>query len=238
MLVIGAGEMAEETLRYLKDEGAQSIVVVNRSLERAQRLAAEWGGTARPFDELDHWLSAADVIVSTTGATEPIVDLARFRAARQTSDGKPVFILDLATPRDFAPAVADVDENVFLYDLEALRATCDQNRRQRVREIERARHIIAEETDRFLHDIYHKATGPIISQLRAGWRKVCQDELDQLFSRFSQLDAEERRGIERTVERIVNKLLHPPLEALRDEARKGTPQGLLDAVKRLFFSNE
>lgn len=238
VLVIGAGEMAEETLRYLKDEGAESIVVVNRSLERAQRLAAEWGGTARPFDDLDKWLAAADVIVSTTGAAQPIVDVPRFRAARAASEKKPVFILDLATPRDFAPAVADIDENVFLYDIEALQATCESNRKQRVREIERARRIVEEETDQFLHDIYHKATGPIISQLRAGWRKVCQDELDQLFAKLDRLDANERRGIERTVERIVNKLLHPPLEALRDEARKGTPHGLMDALRRLFFTGE
>jgi glutamyl-tRNA reductase len=238
VVVIGAGEMAEETLRYLKDEGAHSIVVVNRSLERAERLAAQWGGTARPFEELDTWLAQADVIVSATGAAEPIVDVNRFQAARAASDGKPVFILDLATPRDFAPAAADIDENVFLYDIEALQATCDQNRRQRVREIERARRIVEEETERFLHDIYHKATGPIISQLRAGWRKVCQDELGQLFSKYDRLDAEERKGIERTVERIVNKLLHPPLEALRDEARKGTPHGLVEALKRLFFTGQ
>jgi glutamyl-tRNA reductase len=238
VLVIGAGEMAEETLRYLKDEGAREIVVVNRSLERGQRLATEWGGAARPFDELDQWLGRADVIVSTTGAPQPIVDVARFRAARAGADGKPVFIIDLATPRDFAPGVADIDENVFLYDIEALQATCEQNRRQRTGEIERARRIVAEETDRFLHDIYHKATGPIISQLRAGWRKVCQDELDQLFAKHQALDADERRGIERTVERIVNKLLHPPLEALRDEARKGTPHGLMEALKRLFFTGE
>jgi glutamyl-tRNA reductase len=238
VLVIGAGEMAEETLRYLKDEGAQAIVVVNRSLERAQRLAADWGGTARPFDELDTWLAQADVVVSTTGAARPIVDVARFKSVRAASDGKPVFILDLATPRDFAPQVGDVDENVFLYDIESLQATCDQNRRERVGEIERARRIIEEETDRFLHDIYHKATGPIISQLRAGWRKVCQDELDQLFSKFNRLEADERQGIERTVERIVNKLLHPPLEALRDEAREGTPHSLVDAIKRLFFTGQ
>jgi glutamyl-tRNA reductase len=238
VVVIGAGEMAEETLRYLKDEGAQEIVVINRSLDRGQRLASEWGGTPHPFEELDAWLARADVIVSTTGAVQPIVDVPRFRAARAVAGGKPVFILDLATPRDFAPAVADIDENVFLYDIEALQATCEQNRKERTREIERARRIVEEETDRFLHDIYHKATGPIISQLRAGWRKVCQDELDQLFSKFSNLELEERRGIERTVERIVNKLLHPPLEALRDEARRGTPQGLLDALKRLFFSDQ
>jgi glutamyl-tRNA reductase len=119
-----------------------------------------------------------------------------------------------------------------------LQATCEQNRKQRVREIERARRIVDEETERFLHDIYHKATGPIISQLRAGWRKVCQDELDQLFAKYNRLDADERQGIERTVERIVNKLLHPPLEALRDEARKGTPHGLLDALKRLFIAGQ
>src|SRR3984885_13357305 len=77
VLVIGAGEMAEETLRYLKDEGATAIVVVTRSLDRAQRLGAEWGGTARPFEDLDQWLAQADVIVSTTGAAQPIVDVAR-----------------------------------------------------------------------------------------------------------------------------------------------------------------
>jgi glutamyl-tRNA reductase len=238
IIVIGAGEMAEETLRYLKDEGAQEIVVVNRSLERAQRLAQEWGGVARPFEELDAWLARADVIVSTTGAEHPIVDVPRFRAARASSEGKPVFILDLATPRDFAPGVANVDENVFLYDIEALQATCEQNRRQRTREIERARRIVEEETESFLHDIYHKATGPIISQLRAGWRKVCEDELEQLFAKFDRFDVKERQGIERSVERIVNKLLHPPLEALRDEARKGTPHGLMDALKRLFFTGQ
>jgi glutamyl-tRNA reductase len=234
VVVIGAGEMAEETLRYLKDEGVRQIVVVNRSLDRAERLAADWGGKARPFEELDVWMAQADVIVSTTGAGRPIVDAARFAAVRRRAGEKPVFILDLATPRDFEPAVGDVDENVFLYDIEALEATCEKNRRQRAKEIDRARRIIQEETGRFVHDIYHKATGPIISQLREQGRQVREDEERKLFAKLAHLSDDDRQTIQYSIERIVNKLLHPPLEALRDEARNGTPLGLMEALKRLF----
>jgi len=233
VLVIGAGEMAEETLRYLKDEGVREIVVVNRSLDRAQRLAEAWGGTARPFDELDPCMAKADVIVSTTGAERPIVDVPRFAALRKAGQ-KPVFILDLGAPRDFEAAVGDIDENVFLYDIDALEQTCERNRRARAREVERAQRIILEETDRFVHDIYHKATGPIITQLRETWHQVRQDQVRELFAKLDHLEPKDREEIERTIERIVNKLLHPPLEALRDEARKGTPHGLMDALRRLF----
>jgi glutamyl-tRNA reductase len=234
VVVIGAGEMAEETLRYLKDEGVHEIVVVNRSLERGQRLAADWGGTARPFDELDTWMARADVIVSTTGADRPIVDAGRFAAVRKKSAEKPVFILDLATPRDFEPGVGEIDDNVFLYDIEALEATCEKNRRQRVKEIERARRIIQEETGRFVQTFNHRATAPIITQLREEWRHVREQEERQLFARLSHLSDADRQNIQRSIERIVNKLLHPPLEALRDEARNGTPHGLMDALRRLF----
>ena len=95
VLVIGAGEMAEETLRYLKDEGVKDIVVVNRSPERAQRLATEWGGRAVPWSELNTWLGLADVIVSTTGADKPIVDAELFRKVRAADPRRTTFILDL-----------------------------------------------------------------------------------------------------------------------------------------------
>jgi glutamyl-tRNA reductase len=233
VLVIGAGEMAEETLRYLKDEGVREIIVCNRSFDRAHNLAELWGGKARPFEELDMWLAKADLIVSATGSDRPIVDARRFAAVRRKAAEKPIFILDLGTPRDFDSAVGDIDENVFLYDIDALEATCEKNRRQRSREVERAQRIIHEETERFLHDIYHKATGPIISQLREEWRQVREDEVRLLFAKVK-LSESDQQAVERTIERIINKLLHPPLEALRDEARKGTPQGLMDALRRLF----
>ena len=235
VLIIGAGEMALETLRYLKDEGVREIIVVNRSPERAQQLAAQFqGARPEPLSELDRCMALADVIVSTTGATEPIVDASRFQQVRKQSGQKPVFILDLGAPRDFDPRVGEIDDNVFLYDIDALNATCDRNRKQRQKEIDRALKIIDDETDRFMQEVYHRATGPIVKRLREQWHEISRDELERLRSKLGHLNDTDIEAVERSVERIVNKLLHPPLEALRQEAKAGTPHGLLDALRRLF----
>ena len=234
VLIIGAGEMAEETLRYLKNEGVREIVVVNRSFENAQAVASEWGGTPKPFEELSDWLGRADVIVSTTGADRPIVGASEFARVRGRSELKPVFILDLGAPRDFDPAVGDIDENVFLYDIDNLEATCEKNRKLRAKEIQRAQGIIDEETQQFMQGVFHRATGPIIKRLRDEWHDVRVAEVDRLFAKLDHLEADDRKKIEMTIERIINKLLHPPLETLKDEARTGTPHGLLDALKKLF----
>ena len=234
VLILGAGEMAEETLRYLKDEGVNRISVLNRNLDRAEKLACQWGGEARSWDCLENSLLNADVIVSTTGATSPIVSKERFQAIRRQSRYKPVFILDLGAPRDFDPEIGDLDENVFLYDIDDLEATCEENRLQRTGEISKARQIVEEETIKFLQDINHRATGPIVRQLREGWHSVKQAELEKLFNKLSHLSETEHKQIEKTVDQIINKLLHPPLEVLRSEAKTGTPHGLLEALKRLF----
>ncbi len=234
VLVIGAGEMAEETLQYLKSEGVQRIIVINRSRERAERLAGAFGGEAFDFGQLDHWLSRADVIVSTTGSEEILISRKRFEAARAKSDQQPVFILDLAAPRDFDPLISTLDDNVFLYDIDALEETCNKNRRLREAEVRRAMEIISDQTDRFMQEIYHRATGPVIHRLREHWGEISRAELDRLFRKLPELTDDQRTAIEMTIQRIVNKLLHPPLEALKDEARAGTPDGLLQAIRRLF----
>ena len=233
VLVIGAGEMAEETLRYLKDEGVRDIVVVNRSPERAQRVASEWGGRAVPWSELNSWLGRADVIVSTTGADKPIVDARLFKQVRAANPGRTAFILDLGAPRDFDTSVGDLDD-VFLYDIDSLKKTCEENRKARIREIDKARELIDEETAKFMAEYYHRASGEVVSRLMQDWHAVSKEELDRLFNKRPNLTEQDREQIERTVERIVNKLLHPPLEALKFEAREGTPHGLINALKRLF----
>ncbi len=238
VLIIGAGEMAEETLRYLKDEGVQQIIVVNRSVERAEKLAQEWGGIAQSFEELLFWIGRADVIVSTTGADRPILDVNSFTEARKDSHDKPVFILDLGAPRDFDPAIGQLDDSVFLYDIDDLEATCERNRKTRGKEVEKAQQIIGEETQKFMHDVYHRATGPIIKRLREEWHTIRQQEVESLFAKLPHLSESDRNAVERTVERIINKLLHPPLEVLKDEARTGTPHGLLNALMRLFHLSE
>jgi glutamyl-tRNA reductase len=232
-LVIGAGEMAEETLRYLRDEGARKITVVNRSFERACERAAEWNGKARPWEELHAALAAADLVISTTGAGRAIITAEEFRVIHATRGSRPLFVLDLAVPRDFQPAVGDFSE-VYLYSVDDLQAACQNNRVLRDRELPSAQRIIEQETRRFMGEMYHRATAPVIQQLRNGWEKPKQDEVRRLLNRLPNLEPRAEEEIRQAFDRLVNKLLHTPLESLRDESRQGVPHGLLDALARLF----
>jgi glutamyl-tRNA reductase len=234
VLVIGAGEMADETLRYLTDEGARHVTVINRSQPRAVELAARWNGRAAPWEELHAQLVTADLVVSTTGASQPIVRLEDFRGIEDQRYQRPLFILDLAVPRDFDPAIGDEGLSVYLYSIDDLQAACEKNRREREKELPRALAIVEAEAAEFMADLNRRATGPIIRRLKQGAQQPMEDELRRLFNRLPDLDERARAEIEQSFQRLVNKLLHPPLESLRDEAREGVPHGLLEALKRLF----
>ena len=232
-LVIGAGEMAEETLSYLRKEGVQRITVANRHFDRAAELARQWSGRAVPWDQLPQALVAADLVISTTGAGEPVLTREQFAAIEADRSGRPLFILDLAVPRDVEPSIGDRPD-VYLYSIDDLQAACRRNRAQRDKELPAAMHIVEQETARFMAEMYHRAIGPVIERLRLGWQKPKEDELQRLLNKLSDLDDRHRDEIRRSFDRLVNKLLHPPLESLRDESREGIPRGLLDAIKRLF----
>jgi glutamyl-tRNA reductase len=234
VLVIGAGEMGEETLRYLTDEGARHVTVINRSLPRAEELATRWNGRAVPWERLHEQLVAADLVVSTTGATQPIVTLEDYRRIEAERFQRPLFVLDLAVPRDFDPAIADQGLSVYLYCIDDLRTACERNRREREQELPVALGIVEAEAAEFMADLNRRATGPIIRRLRQGWQQPMEDELRRLFNKLPELDGRARGEIEQAFERLINKLLHPPLESLRDEARSGVPHALLEAIKRLF----
>jgi glutamyl-tRNA reductase len=233
VLVIGAGEMAEETLRYLQDEGAWRVTVVNRSFDRAVQLAQQWDGRALPWDDLPKALAAADLVISTTAAGQPILTLDQFAAVEARRLERPLFVLDLAVPRDFEPAIGNRPD-VYLYSIDDLQAACQRNRAKRDKELPAAMHIIEQETARFMAEMYHRAVGPVIERLRLGWQKPKEEELQRLLNKVPELDDRAKDEIRRSFDRLVNKLLHPPLESLRDESREGVPRGLLDALKRLF----
>ena len=233
ILIIGAGEMAEETLRYLRDEGGRRITIVNRSDQRATQLAEQWQGRAEPWDRLPELLIEADLIVSTTAATEPLVTLEQFRKIEPQRYQRPLAILDLAIPRDFEPAIGDC-LGVYLYDIDDLGAACERNRLARRKEWPAAERIIEEETGRFMAELNHRATAPTIRRLRENCDLLKQDELRRLFNKLPGLDDASREEVQYAFDRFINKILHPPLESLRDESREGTPHTLLDALKRLF----
>ncbi len=232
-LIIGAGEMADETLRYLQGEGAHDVSVVNRNFDRAAQLAQRWQGRAEPWERLPRLLVEADLVISTTGANEPIVTLAQFHEVESARYQRPLFVLDLAVPRDFEPAIGDC-LGVYLYSIDDLQAACERNRRERDKELPGAIHIVEQETARFMMEWSQRSVAPIIKRLREGWHQPKDDELRRLFNKLPQLDARAREEIGQSFDRLINKLLHPPIESLRNEAENGPPHGLLDAIKRLF----
>jgi glutamyl-tRNA reductase len=233
VLVIGAGEMAEETLRYLRDAGARDITVANRNAAHAARLAASWSAATAAWSDLSRKLIEADLVISATGAPRPVVTLADYRQIEAARYQRPLFILDLAIPRDFEPAIGDCLQ-VFLYSIDDLRAACEANRAERDADLPAALAIVEQETARFMADLYHRSTGPMIRRLKQDWQKPKEDELRRLFNKLPDLDDRSREEICQSFDRLLNKLLHPPLEALRDEAQQGIPHALLDALKRLF----
>lgn len=234
VLVIGAGKMADETLRYLRDAGASRIHVVNRSEARADQLAQAWAGVVEPWDQLWNQLAAADLVVSTTGAGQPVVTAAAFDAqVAPRRQQRPLFILDLAVPRDFEHAVGDA-LGVYLYSLDDLEHACELNRQSRAEELPAAERIILAETDRYMAEAHRRLAGPVISGLRRNLEEPKQSELERLFNKLSDLTDHQRAEISQFADRLVNKMLHPPLESLRDAAEEGPPHGLLDALKRLF----
>lgn len=232
-LVIGAGEMGEETLRYLQGEGAHDVTVVNRNFDRAAQLAQRWQGRAEPWERLARLLVEADLVISTTGANEPIVTLRQFHEIESARYQRPLFVLDLAVPRDFDPAIGDC-LGVYLYSIDDLQAACERNRRERDKELPGAIHIVEQETARFMTEWSQRSVAPIIKRLREGWHQPKDDELRRLFNKLPELDERAREEIGQSFDRLINKLLHPPIESLRSEAENGPPHGLLDAIKRLF----
>jgi glutamyl-tRNA reductase len=234
VLVLGAGEMAEETLRYLRDEGAHHVSVVNRNLERAKQLAQSWQGRAELWEERYRLLAAADLVISTTGAAEPVITLDGFRrGVEPVRYQRPLFVLDLAIPRDFEPAIGDL-LGVYLYSIDDLQEACRANRQQRDSELPAALHIVEQETARFMAELHHRASAPIIRRLREGWQQPKEDELRRLFNKLPQLKDSDQEEIRQSFDRLINKLLHPPLESLRTESQAGPPHGLIEALKRLF----
>jgi len=235
VLIIGAGEMAQETLTYLVDKNVGKTIIVNRSRERADQLAKKTGSEAADWDQLEGLLAEADLVVSATAATAPVVTTDMFRQVVEKRYQRPIFILDLAVPRDFDNRISEFI-NVYLYSIDDIQAVCDANLAARQLEWPKAETIIAEETDLFMKVLFQRVTGPWIGRLKQQANEIKKAELQRLQNKLGDLanDPAVAKEIEITLDRLVNKLLHPPLESLREDISPDTGAGLLDALKKLF----
>ena len=174
---------------------------------------------------------------SATKITEktcfPTRQLPRHKQVAPHRHQRSLFILDLAVPRDFDPQIGDA-LGVYLYSVDDLKDACQRHQNARQLEMPAAEKIVQQESDRFFAEVHHRITAPVISGLRQGLEQPKKAELERLFHKLPELDDQAREEISQFADRLVNKMLHPPMQSLREASENGTPNGLLDAVKRLF----
>lgn len=239
ILLIGAGDMGMETLRYLVDAGAKSIRIVNRNQVRAAALAEQFNAEVKPWEQLDQCLAESDLVVSTTSATEPIMSLQRFKAIRNQRGSRAVLILDLAVPRDFDRAIGELSD-VYLYSVDDLQQVCDRNIKARQSEWPKAEQIVDAEIVKFLSESVHRSSGPTIKKLREQAEEVKREEFERLLTKLHSrgVDAQTVKEIDIAFGRLVNKILHPPLTALRENSDSTHHASMIDALRKLFQIND
>ena len=216
VLIVGAGKMSALAARHLVSAGADCIWVTNRSAERAQELAAEIDGQARAWEDLPGLLAVADVIISSTGASEPVLTRPLMKAAMKARRFRPMVVVDIAVPRDADPAIARLD-GVYLFDIDDLERVVAENLKERRREAEAAEEIVTAEVAEFDRWIRTQRVVPTIRSLRQHFQTVAEAEAERTIAvlRRDHTAEERERAIRRLGQLIVNKLLHTPMTALK-----------------------
>jgi glutamyl-tRNA reductase len=237
IVLIGAGKIGEQAARNLLSRGAEIAFVASRTLDRATELAGKLGAEALPLDAVVPELARADVVVSSTTATGLVLHRADVAAALGSRRGRPLFLFDLAVPRDLDPAIHELD-GCYLYDIDDLQAVVAESLSGRRREAERAEAIVAAEAERFKDWQASLDVVPAIASLRARAEEIRAAELARVDARLSRLSEGERRAVEAVTAQIVNKLLHLPTVRMKEAAV--TADGVLyaETVRHLFGLGE
>ena len=228
VLLVGAGEVSELAARALAARGATIAVVTSRTQANAEKLADAFDARAVPFAGLGSELEHADVVVSSTSSPEPILS----REQVPDRKGRPLFVIDLAVPRDVDPSVAQL-EDCYLYDIDDLQAVVRESLSGRRREAERAEAIVEHEAERFRDWQASLRVVPAIASLRERAESIRSGELAKAESRLEGLSESERRTVESITTQIVNKLLHVPIVRLK-QAAAAEGSGYVEVAKDLF----
>lgn len=232
-VVIGAGEMSELALQCFAAEGVARIEVANRSVERGEALARNVGGVAIPYSEIWDRLEGTDILLTATGAPHRIVTRERLEQALPGGPRRPLFVLDIALPRDVDADVATVD-NVFLYDIDDLQQIVGASLEKRREEVPAAESIISAETESFLGWYASLDVVPLIRALRDHGEAVRRQEVEKLLRRLPHLAEEDREHVQRLTRQLLNKLLHGPTARLREAAGNGRGAQVAEAARYLF----
>jgi len=231
VLMIGAGDMNALTARHFMSAGIKRMVIANRTLEKAQALAAELNAHAVPLTDLDKELAEADIVISCTASPQPLIAKPRVETAIRTRRRRPIFMVDMAVPRDIDPQVAEL-EDVYLFSIDDLQQLVNENIQQREVAAGGARLLINEEVARFLAESRAQDAGPAIRALRQQAEGIRQQTVEQA-RRMLAAGKTTDEVIEYLANTLTNRLLHAPTQALR-QAAELADLALAETVTRLL----
>lgn len=232
-LVVGAGEMAELAVRHLLSSGATDVRIVNRTYERAVQMAFQLGARAAPFENLRGQLLLADIVISSTGSSEPILSRKLIAEVMKERKQRPLFILDIAVPRDVERKVRTLP-NVYLFDVDDLEEVVAENLKERRKEARKAQKILDVEVAHFEDWLRRQDAVPVIKQLRQHFCEVAQAEVEHTAHALHLQDDSQRQVLDAMANAIVNKLLHTPTMKLKDTASRPDGTFMAQAARRLF----
>lgn len=232
-LLVGAGEMAKLAARHLKTQRVRQLAIASRRPEQADALAARLDGAPVAWADLDEALAGSDIVISATGATMPIFTRARVAAAMLARRNRPLFVIDIAVPRDVEPAAGEI-EQVFLYNIDDLQAIVSDNLGRRSSEIERAEAIVGEEVARYLAWLHSRDAIPTVVALRQRFEAIRLAELKRLEPKLASMPPEVRARVDEITHLIIEKLLLTPTEQLKAMTDQQTVAAYADALSHLF----
>lgn len=231
-LILGAGETSSIFFDLLLSRGATNIEVSNRTFTRAEDLCRR-GGKAIPWEELNSRLAHADIVVSATSSTTPVISFEAAKAAVAQRRGQPLFFLDLGIPRNVDPRVADLN-NAFLYAVDDLQEIAERNRQEREKELGPALEILEEELEEFLSWFGSLAVVPTVASLRQKFESIREADFDRQLEKMTHIAKEDREKIRLMAQAMVKSLLRRPTEAMKDEPDPGRRLDRAEAARHLF----
>jgi glutamyl-tRNA reductase len=233
VMIVGAGKMSELAARHLRRSGASHVFVTNRTHERAVEMAKLFQGTPVEYTRFVDMLPEVDIVIASSGAPHYILrkeEMHRVIAARRN---KPMFLIDIAVPRNIEPSVNDVD-NVFLYDIDDLQEVVNANLRERMKEADHAEILVTEEVERTMARLKVAEVTPTIVGLQDQLEQIRAGEIDKVRRKFGPFTPEQEQAIEMLTRGIINKIAHGPISELRNQA--GQPEGahVVAAIRKAF----
>lgn len=235
--ILGAGKMGELAIKNLHGSGAKKVTVINRTLSKAEEMAAQFGGIAKPMQELQCSLLEADILISSTGATDFVIDLEMMQFVEKLRKGKPIFMVDIAVPRDLDPRIGDLP-NVFLYDIDDLQGIVEANLEERKRAADEIGLMIEEEIVLFKEWIATLGVVPLIAALREKASLIQSETMESIENKMPNLTAREKKLLNKHTKSIVNQLLKDPILQAKELAMDDQASEKLALFKTIFGLEE